>query len=112
MMKTLTVQLQALIANFTASQSDYLLDNGTDPCENELDIEQLLQDLRNLLNPKRGLTASTLRRLFSVGFTMMMLSPDQFEFLETAAEEEVDFCIVVKNGKDTLCILCEKEISW
>ena len=112
-MKTVTVQLQALIANFSASQSDYLLDCGIDnPIENEDDIEQFLKDLRNLLNPRRGLAVTTLRRLFSEGFTMMMLPPDHFEFLETAATEEVEFSIIVKNGKETLCILCEKEINW
>jgi len=111
-MKTVTVQLQALIANFSASQTDYLLDCGEGIGENEDDIEQFLKDLRNLLNPKRGLVPCTLRRLFSEGFTMMMLTSDQFQFLETAVDEEDEFSIVVKNGKETLCILCEKEVVW
>lgn len=111
-MKTIQVQLQSLIANFSASQSDYLLDSGVGPCETESDIEQFLQDLRNLLNPRRGLTVTTLRRLFSEGFTMMMLNPDHFETLETSHAEGVEISVVVKNGKETLCILCEKELVW
>lgn len=112
-MKTVTVQLAQLVSNFSSSQCDYLLGSEDDHLAQPIpDTELFLQDLRNLLNPKRGLTVSTLRRLFSEGFTMMMLPPDQFEFLETAAAEEDDFCIVVKNGKSTLCILCEKEVTW
>lgn len=112
-MKTVTVQLQALIANFTASQSDYLLDSGVDnPIEREDDIEQFLCDLRNLLNPRRGMAVTTVRRLFSEGFTMMMLPPEHFETLETAHAEGVEISVVVKNGKETLCILCEKELVW
>jgi len=111
-MKTVTVQLQTLITNFFASQSDYILDCGEWIGGNEDDIEQLLKDLRNLLNPKRGLVPCTLRRLFSEGFTMMMLTSDQFQFLETAVDQGDEFAVVVKNGKETLCILCEKELVW
>ena len=112
-MKTVTVQLSSLISQFAAHQTDYLFDLGTDdPYDAEDNIEAFLRDLRNLLNPKRGQVVSTVRRLFSEGFTMMLLAPSVFEVLETAHAEGVEISIVVRDGKDAVCILCQAEITW
>ena len=110
-MKQVTVQLSELISNFTASQSDYIL-SIDELSEMEDATEYFIVDLRNLLIRKRGQTATTLRRLFSEGFTMMMVPPEHFDVLETASKRDEDFCIVVKDGKDTICILCKHEAVW
>ncbi len=112
-MKTVTVQLSSLISQFAAHQTDFLYDLGTDdPHHAEDNIEVFLRDLRNLLNPKRGWVDSTLRRLFSEGFTMMLLAPETFEVLEVAHAEGDEISIVVRDGKDAVCILCQAEINW
>jgi hypothetical protein len=112
-MKTVTVQLSSLISQFAAHQTDYLFDLGTDdPCDAEDNIEAFLRDLRNLLNPKRGQVVTTLRRLFAEGFTMMLLAPLVFDVLETAHAEGDEISIVVRDGKDAVCILCQAEITW
>jgi hypothetical protein len=112
-MKTVTVQLASLISQFAAHQTDYLFDLGSDdPHHAEDNIEAFLRDLRNLLNPKRGMVVPTLRRLFSEGFTMMLLSPCVFEMLETAHAEGEEISLVVRDGKDAVCILCQAELVW
>ena len=112
MMKTVTVQLHQLVHNFSSAQCDYLLGHEDDPVDAEMNTDSFLKDLRNLLSPKQEAAITTLRRLFAEGFTMMMLPPDQFEVLELAYREGEDFCLVVKSGQDTLCILCAKELVW
>lgn len=112
-MKTVTVQLSSLVSQFAAHQTDFLFDLGSDdPHHAEDSIETFLGDLRNLLNPKRGLVVSTVRRLFSEGFTMMLLAPSVFEVLEVAHAEGQEISIVVRDGKDAVCILCQAEITW
>jgi hypothetical protein len=112
-MKTVTVQLSSLVSQFAAHQTDFLFDLGSDsPLEAEDNVELFLKDLRNLLNPKRGMVVSTLRRLFSEGFTMMLLAPSVFEVLEATQAEGAEFSIVVRDGKDAVCILCQAEVTW
>jgi hypothetical protein len=108
-----TVQLHQLVSNFTASQTDYILGHDDMDChELEDNTESFLKDLRNLLNHRRGQVVPTLRRLFSEGFTMMMLPSEHFDVLETASRADEDFAVVVKDGSDTLCILCKAECQW
>lgn len=112
-MKTVTVQLANLVSQFAAHQTDFLFDCGKDDPESQEDnVELFVRDLRNLLNPKRGLVVTTLRRLFSEGFTMMLLAPSVFEVLEVAHAEGEEISIVVRDGKDAVCILCQAEITW
>lgn len=110
-MKAITVSLEAIVSAFTASMTDYLL-NVEDVTELEDGTETFLRDLRNLLNVKRNQAPSTLRRLASEGFTMMMLPHAVFDQVEVAHAEEQDYCLVVKHDGDTLCILCKAEMMW
>ena len=113
MMKTVTVQLASLVSQFAAHQTDFLFDCATDnPEEQEDNIELFVKDLRNLLNPKRGLVVSTVRRLFAEGFTMMLLAPSVYEVLETAHSEGQEFSLIVRDGKEAVCILCQAELVW
>lgn len=113
MMKTVTVQLTNLVSQFAAHQADFLLDCSTDSPEDlEDNVELFIKDLRNLLSPKQSLVVSTVRRLFSEGFTMMLLAPLVFDVLETAHAEGEEISIVVRDGKDAVCILCQGEITW
>jgi hypothetical protein len=114
MMKTVTVQLANLVSQFAAHQTDFLYDLGsdTDLESYEDNIEIFIKDLHNLLNPNRGQVVPTLRRLFSEGFTMMLLAPSVFEVLEVAHAEGDEISIVVRDGKDAVCILCQAEITW
>jgi hypothetical protein len=113
MMKTVTVQLSNLVSQFAAHQTDFLFDCATDRAEDhEDDLELFIKDLRNLLNPNRGQVVTTVRRLFSEGFTMMLLAPLVFDVLETAHAEGDEISIVVRDGKDAVCILCQAEITW
>lgn len=111
-MKQVTVQLHQLVSNFTAAQTDYILGHDMDAVEQEDNTELFLRDLRNLLIPARGQVVPTLRRLFSDGFTMMMMPPEHFDVLEEASKADEDFCIIVKEGQETLCILCKAEAQW
>ncbi len=113
-MKTVTVQLANLVSQFAAHQTDFLYDLGsdTDLESYEDNIEIFIKDLHNLLNPNRGQVVPTLRRLFSEGFTMMLLAPSVFEVLEVAHAEGDEISIVVRDGKDAVCILCQAEITW
>lgn len=113
-MKTVTVQLANLVSQFAAHQADFLYDLGCDADleSHEDNLELFIKDLRNLLNPKRGMVVTTLRRLFSEGFTMMLLAPSVFEVLEVAHAEGEEISIVVRDGKDAVCILCQAEITW
>ena len=110
-MKTVTVQLNALIQNFSSSMIDFIGDHE-DVLQIEDDTECFLRDLRNLMNPKRQMAATTLRRLFSDGYSMMLLPATEFDFLETAYNDGDEFSIVIKDGQETLCILCKNEIHW
>jgi hypothetical protein len=111
MMKTATVQLSDLLAHFTACQTDYIrMIDDLDEREDAVDI--FLRDLRNLMTGRRGAPVPTLRRLFSEGFTMMLLPVDQFDILDAANMADEDFCLVVKDGLETLCILAKNELSW
>ena len=114
MMKTVTVQLANLVSQFAAHQTDFLYDLGSDADleTHEDNVILFVKDLRNLLNPNRSQAASTLRRLFSEGFTMMLLAPSVFEVLEVAHAEGEEISIVVRDGKDAVCILCQAEITW
>lgn len=112
-MKTVTVQLSSLVSQFAAQQTDFLFDCGKDdPQSQEDNVELFVRDLRNLLNPKRGLVVNTLRRLFSEGFTMMLLAPSVFEALEVAQSEGEEISLVVRDGKEAVCILCQAELVW
>jgi hypothetical protein len=113
-MKTVTVQLSSLVSQFAAHQADFLYDFGSDADleSHEDNLELFLRDLRTLLNPNRAQVVPTLRRLFSDGFTMMLLAPSVFEVLEVAHAEGDEISIVVRDGKDAVCILCQAEITW
>jgi translation initiation factor 2B subunit (eIF-2B alpha/beta/delta family) len=112
-MKSVTVQLSSLVSQFAAHQTDFLWDYGKDDPEAQEDnVETFIKDIRNLLSPKRDLVISTLRRLFSEGFTYMLLAREVFEVLETADAQDEDFSVIVKDGKETVCILCKAELVW
>lgn len=112
-MKTVTVQLSSLVSQFAAHQTDFLFDCGKDDPESQEDnVELFIKDLRNLLSPKQSLVVSTVRRLFAEGFTMMLLAPSVYEVLEVAHAEGEEFSLIVRDGKDAVCILCQAELVW
>lgn len=112
-MKTVTVQLSSLVSQFAAHQTDFLFDCAMDDPEAQEDnVEVFLKDIRNLLSPNRNLVLSTVRRLFVEGYTVMLLSPAVVDVLETAHSQGEEFSVLVKDGKKTVCILCEAELVW
>jgi hypothetical protein len=112
-MKIVTVQLSSLISQFASHQTDFLFDCALDnPEEQEDNVEIFLKDLRNLLSPNRSLVVTTIRRLFFDGFTMMLLNSSAFNALEVAFAEGNEFSIVIRSGKEAVCILCQAEITW
>lgn len=111
MMKTVTVSLEEIVTAFSASMTDFLL-NIEDLTELEDSTEAFLRDLRNLMIVKRNQCPTTLRRLMSGGYTMMMLPFKAFEELEIAHAEGRDFCLAVSHEGSTLCILCKAEMMW
>lgn len=111
MMKTVTVTLQEILSAFADSMTNYILDIE-DLVDMEDATETYLRDVRNIMNVKRGMAPSTLRRLTQEGFTIMMLPPTVFDQLEVAYAEQNEFCLVVKHEKETLCILCQSELNW
>jgi hypothetical protein len=113
-MKTFTVQLSSLVSQFVTHQADYLFDCAKDenPKDHEDNVELFLKDIRNLMCPNRGLVVNTLRRLFSDGFTMMLLAPAILEQLEFAIASQEEISLIVRDGKEVTCILCQAELSW
>lgn len=109
-MKTVTVSKADLIRNYTTAMIDIALDN--DPEGMEDTAGSLARDLRNLFSAKRSNVVGTLRLMFSQGFTMMLLGPDQFDFLDAAERDEEDFCVQVTDEGETLCLICKSELSW
>ena len=113
MMKTVTVQLATLVSQYAAHQTDFLFDCAQDDPESQEDnVELFVKDLRNLLHSKRGQVVATVRRLFSEGFTMMLLAPSVYEVLETAHSQGEEFSLIVRDGKEVVCILCQAELVW
>ena len=89
--------------------TDMLLEHDN---EHEQELSMYFKDLRGLLSPSNHVVRDTLRRLFRDGTTMMMLSPLEFEFLEQASTNNEEFCVIVKDREDTLCILSMSEVTW
>lgn len=109
-MKTVTTTLRDLINNFNATMVDSVLDGRGE--EGYSDVACYLMDLKGLLSSSPTQVAATVRRLFSQGFTMMLLSPVEFEYMDAANMADEDFCLVVKDNGETLCILAKNELSW
>jgi len=110
-MQTVTISLSQILSNLTSSWIDIIQDCDS-KAEHERQLNEFTSDLRDLLSFSDVTVVNALRRLFSQGFTMMMLGHDHFTELEVLSKAEEEHCVVVKDGTKVLCILCQSELVW
>jgi hypothetical protein len=71
----------------------------------------LKNDLAGLLTT--SLQRLTIRRMFSEGYTMMMVPPDKFKLLDDASSASKDFTIsIFDDNAKLILVLTTDEVSW
>jgi hypothetical protein len=115
-MKEITIQLSHLVSNYASNMADFVFDHNNDTnvtsSEAEKEAETFIKNLRFLLSPKQEcVIIPIVRRLFKDGHTALLMG-SKFEEIETAYANDEEFCVVVKNLKKTIFILCLNEMSW
>lgn len=115
-MKIVTQQLSAIVANFASNMADFLYDYSNDSGVTSVEVNDSVNaftsDLKTLLTGPEDRVTTLLRKLFKEGHTGMLVGHCQFEDLETAYTNDEDFCLQIKKGKETFCILCKQELAW
>lgn len=115
MKKSLILNTDTLAINYRENMLQHLFDcqNDDNTAEFGADLIQFGTTLRNLTSTNNAQALSTFRTEFSAGFTMMMLSDEEFIQLEQWSSEKEDFQFVLfREDGSPVGVINGEFINW
>lgn len=106
------VTIKEIFDEYTSTSVQHLWESRNDDCQN---IDTLAHDFRKditgLLTP--SIQRATIRRMFSEGYTMMMIPTKKFDIIDDASANSNDFTISIFNDDSKLIlVLTTDEVAW
>lgn len=112
---TVSVYQEEAVARFRESMMEYLSDVQSDTTVEEFitDLEIFNRDLKSINSQQASISLPAFKRLFSQGYTMMMMDPKEFDMLEDLSKNGEDFNVIIfRQDGEPVGLVSKEFLNW